>query len=178
MRFPRSRNSVRIGWQNKSNNNCANLGLEAQLRTVAWSRLTTNSSPLASSFSSTSPTCSRRSGRSCSRRSISPKTYSGPGRGSVVTVPGQGQAADHRQGRRRYRADDRSWSPESDVRDIRLERLTAARMSSADLDHLKGLGSSSCCSMKARMQASSWRVEVCTPLRGCLRVNSANQRSI
>ena len=31
-------------------------------------------------------------------------------------------------------------------------------MSSADLVHLKGLGSSLCFSMKARISASSWRV--------------------
>ena len=40
--------------------------------------------------------------------------------------------------------------------------MTAASMSSADLFHLKGLGSSLCFSMKARISASSWRVEVCT----------------
>ena len=42
--------------------------------------------------------------------------------------------------------------------DTEAEALTAARMSSADLVHLKGLGSSLCFSMKARMSAS--RVEV------------------
>ena len=51
-------------------------------------------------------------------------------------------------------------------------------MSSADLVHLKGFGSSLCCSMKARMSASSWRVEVHTPRCSCLRVSSANQRPL
>ena len=55
--------------------------------------------------------------------------------------------------------------------------MTAARMSSADLVHRKGLGFSLWVPMKVRMSASSWRVERWTPRCNCLRVNSANQRS-
>lgn len=73
--------------------------------------------------------------------------------------------------------------PESEVDAIRelsvfwQKRLTAARISSADLVHRNGFGLALCWAMKLRISASSWATEVWTPRWIFFRVSSANQRS-
>ncbi len=57
------------------------------------------------------------------------------------------------------------------------KRFTEARIWSADLVHLKGLGFWLCRSMKAWISALSFLTEVLTPRRSRFSASSANQRS-